>query len=160
MRTLVLIVAILMQLHFAGCDTPPSQPTDWTPVIATEAAKVTMEKPVPPAPDPEPDDDTGDSGQPVTGPLDTYRDAKELIRKGNELADRGKAILDAAEREGKVTVDVRLPKTAVPNPPPSGPCPGGVCPVQPNQVTVQPQCTTAPRAYYDRRPRLFGRWRR
>jgi len=134
-------------------------PTDWTPVIATEAAEVTMEEPVPPAPEPEPDNDTGDSGQPVTGPLDTYRDAKELIRKGNELADRGKAILDAAEREGKVTVDVRLPKTAVPNPPPSGRCPGGVCPVQPKLTATESQCTTAPRVYYYR-PRLFRRWRR
>lgn len=152
----MLNVMLLAAVVCLGC-AKDEAPTDWTPVITTEAAKVTIEKPAPPAP--EPDDDTGDSGQPVTGPLDTYRDAKELIRKGNDLADRGKAILDAAEREGKVTVDVRLPKTAVSSPP-SGPCPGGVCPVQPNQATVQPQCTTAPRVYYYRRPRLFGRWRR
>ncbi len=54
------------------------------------------------------------------GFLDVVRQAKDLIRKGNELADRGKAILDAVQREGKLTVDIRLPKI-------SADCPDGKC---------------------------------
>ena len=52
----------------------------------------------------------------VGGPIDTYRDAKALIDKGNALADRGKAILDQAQRDGKITVDMRLPTPPVSNP--------------------------------------------
>lgn len=43
------------------------------------------------------------------GPFDIIKQAKELIRRGNELAKRGKALLDAFEKDGKITVDVRLP---------------------------------------------------
>jgi len=43
------------------------------------------------------------------GLLDTIRAAKALIAKGNALADRGKALLDAAQRDGKITVDIILP---------------------------------------------------
>lgn len=74
------------------------------------------------------------SSAPYGGPLDTLREAKELIRKGNELADRGKALLDAAEREGKITVDVHLPKSESPPVeyrPAGGTCPGGFCPYVP-----------------------------
>lgn len=45
----------------------------------------------------------------VGGPLSIIRDAKELVRKGNDLANRGKSLLDAIDRDGKITVDVRLP---------------------------------------------------
>ena len=47
------------------------------------------------------------------GIFDTIKQAKELIRKGNLLADRGKEILDAVQRDGKITVDIRLPGTSV-----------------------------------------------
>jgi len=71
----------------------------------------------------------GSSG-PYGGPLDTLREAKE----GNELAYRGKALLDAAEREGKITVDVHLPKSESPrveHRPAGGTCPGAFCPYVP-----------------------------
>ncbi|NLS96685.1 MAG: hypothetical protein GXX96_31500 [Planctomycetaceae bacterium] len=92
-----------------------------------------------------PDCSDGSSG-PYGGPLDTLRDAKDLIRKGNDLADRSKALLDAAQRDGKITVDVHLPD---PNAPAAGSCPGGVCPaplagvrkpVVVEQPTVGQQC--------------------
>jgi len=44
------------------------------------------------------------------GPVDTIRDAKALIAKANKAVDRGTAILDAVERDGKVSVDIKLPK--------------------------------------------------
>ena len=83
-----------------------------------------------------PDCHNGSAG-PYGGPLDTLREAKELIAKGNELADRSKALLDAAERDGKITVDIRLPKTTPPvlgeTPPAVGKttCTGGFCPYVP-----------------------------
>ncbi len=43
------------------------------------------------------------------GPLDIFKQAKELIRKGNELADRGKKLLDAIQKDGKLSVDILLP---------------------------------------------------
>jgi len=55
-------------------------------------------------------------------PFSIIRQAKELIRKGNLLADRGKALLDAVQKEGKLTVDIRLPQIATD-------CPDGSCPV-------------------------------
>jgi len=88
----------------------------------------------------------GDTGVAYGGPLDTLRDAKALIEKGNELADRGKALLDQAELDGKITVDIRLPsvpRLPIQTPPDTATspaaseCQGGVC-----------------------RPRLFGRFRR
>jgi hypothetical protein len=57
----------------------------------------------------------GSAGDEYSGPLDTIRDAKELIRQANRAVERGNAILDAVERDGKVTVDVRLPGRAVQN---------------------------------------------
>ncbi len=81
-------------------------------------------------------------------PLDTLRDARELIRKGNELADRGKAILDRAERDGKITIDVRLPKpnlrqeVIAPSQKSTMSCQNGVCslvPQQPGQTPATPQ---------------------
>jgi Zn finger protein HypA/HybF involved in hydrogenase expression len=99
--------------------------------IATEAALMSLEANAPvPTPNPAykcakckdtgyivhgdghktrcPDCNAGDA-QIFGGPIDTIREAKELIAKGRALADRTKAILDAAEREGKVSVDVKLP---------------------------------------------------
>lgn len=77
-------------------------------------------------------------GQGLDGPLGTLLDAKELIRKGNDLADRGRILLDTAERDGKITVDVQLPKPAsLPSAAPPGPqqtCPGGVCPAWPQNA--------------------------
>jgi hypothetical protein len=114
------------------------EPNDWTPVIATEGAMVTLEKSVPtPLPQPKPDPDgAGATGQSVTGPLDTLRDAKELIRKGNDLADQSVAILDQARRDGKITVDIRLPKSMAADkatpPTPRKTCPGGACPHLPS----------------------------
>ncbi|KKN32869.1 hypothetical protein LCGC14_0809540 [marine sediment metagenome] len=43
------------------------------------------------------------------GPLDIFKQAKELIHKGNKLADRGKKLLDAVQRDGKISVDILLP---------------------------------------------------
>jgi hypothetical protein len=108
-----------------------------------------------------PDCRAGAAG-PYGGPLDTLRDAKDLIRKGTELADRSKALLDAAERDGKITVDVHLPD---PNVSASGPsCPSGVCLVPPaveqkpaiaRQSAVRQDCANGVF-----RPRLFWRLRR
>jgi len=108
-----------------------------------------------------PDCSEGTAG-PYGGPLDTIRDAKDLMRKGNELADRSKALLDAAQRDGKITVDVRLPE---PNAAASGPsCANGVCRVPP-AVEQKPVVVRQPAARQDCangvcRPRLFWRSRR
>jgi hypothetical protein len=77
------------------------------------------------------------SAGPFGGPLDTLHDAKELITKGNALADRGKAILDQAERDGKITVDIRLPKS-VATQARNGSCPGGICPLMPPMPVQTP----------------------
>ena len=110
--------------------------------VAVDFAVATMIEGVDPAPSPSPYDcptckDTGwimhgdghqtkcpncDLAGLPGGPFDIIRQAKELIRKGNELADRGKALLDAIQRDGKLTVDIRLPQI------PSD-CPDGECPV-------------------------------
>jgi len=130
--------AMLLMLCVLGA----AEPNDWTPVIATEGAMVSLEKSEPaPLPQPKPDPDgAGAAGQPVTSPLDTLRDAKELIRKGNDLANQSVAILDQARRDGKITVDIRLPKpTAADAAAPQTPrttCPGGVCPHLPSWATV------------------------
>lgn len=114
--------------------TPSTQANEWTPLMATEGAVVTLEKPLPPAPRPTPDGATAQVG----GPIDTYRDAKTLIDKGNALADRGKVILDQVEREGKITVDIRLPQGPLHSQTPAscslnGTCRGSTCPVTPSQ---------------------------
>lgn len=152
--------AILMLLLMAAV--APS--ADWTPVIAAEGAVVTMEPAKEPGPAPQPAPDAGSSA----GPIDTFRDAKALIEKGNALADRGKAVLDQAQRDGKITVDIRLPTPPAAGeqtqPQTVGPCPGGVCPLRPPaQPSVTPAETAQPTpqrsgGYYQ--PRLFWRWRR
>jgi hypothetical protein len=122
-------------------------PLVWTPLIATEASVVTMAKPAPPQIEPE---DT-DLGQGVGGPLDSIRDAKELVRKGNELADRGKALLDQAQRDGKITVDIRLPDSGVKwkSSDSETACTG-------NRSSSSGRTVR----YSTRRPLLFWRWRR
>ncbi len=97
--------------------------------VAVDFATATMIDGVPPAPDPSPYDcltckDTGwiihgdghqtkcpncDLAKLPSGPLNIIWQAKELIRKGNKLAQRGKDLLDAFERDGKVTIDIKLP---------------------------------------------------
>ena len=159
---------VLMMLCVLGA----SAPNDWTPVVATEAAMVTLEKNAPaPLPQPKPDPDgAGAAGQSATGPLDTLRDAKELIRKGNDLANQSVALLDQARRDGKITVDIRLPKpVAAETAPPLTPrktCSGGSCTHLPSwatdraandrTVTATPDTAHAPM----RRSRLFWRFRR
>jgi hypothetical protein len=101
---------------------------DWTPPVAAEGAIVTLEMEISPTPKPKPKPDGAGKGAKIESPLDTYRDAKALIDKGNALADRGKAILDQAQREGKITVDIRLPDAAISDPRPKrSSCSGGVC---------------------------------
>ena len=99
--------------------------------VAVDFATATMVESVAPTPNPSPYDcptckDTGwimhgdghqtkcpncDLAGLPGGPFDIIRQAKELIRRGNELAERGKALLDAFEKDGKATIDVRLPST-------------------------------------------------
>ena len=99
-------------------------------------------------------------------PLDTYRDAKTLIAKGNELADRGKAILDAAEADGKIMLSVHLPKV-LKSAGEKETCPGGVCPYRPtetpkpkNPVTTRRETVWHTETVIEHRPRLLGRLRR
>ena len=47
----MLNVMLLAALACFGCGNDTDS-TDWTPLIATEAAAVTIEKPAPPVPDP------------------------------------------------------------------------------------------------------------
>ena len=122
-------------------------PLVWTPLIATEASVVTMAHREAPLVEP---DDT-DIGQPAGGPFDSIRDAKELIRKGNELADRGKVLLDQAERNGKITVDIRLPES------------GTKWKTTESETACTGSCSSSSGRtvrYSTRRPLLFWRWRR
>lgn len=120
--SIAFLIGAVVLASLCGCNpqpTPDPTPapdaadrTRWSPLVAVAAAEAAMHDgstPAPdPAPDPDPDDDDGSGAKPA-GPLDFYRDAKALVAKGNALADRGKAILDRAEAEGKVTIDVKLP---------------------------------------------------
>jgi len=115
-----------------------------------------------------PDCQEGSAGQ-YGGPLDTFRDAKALIAKGNALADRGKFLLDAAQREGKITLDVRLPKPtaiqSIKRPDTKLSCPGGSCPWGPDKPDVLKPTSDVTVATSDCsvgiwRPRLLRRLRR
>jgi hypothetical protein len=117
-----------------------------------------------------PECQTGSAGQ-YGNPLDTYRDAKALLAKGNELADRGKALLDAAEADGKIMLAVHLPKTLKPartaeaKPADDQTCPGGVCPCKPKETRKPKDKVSTFRATILRtegvsRPRLLERIRR
>lgn len=170
-----------------GCEAVRAE-SDWRDAVAVDLAVATMVDA--PAPVPKPDrcerckgtgsithgdghrtpcpDCPATAGESFGGPLDTLRDARELIRKGNDLADRSKALLDAAQRDGKITVDVRLPQPLPLAAPAVGQsCPGGVCPVVPPRPEVPaslPQ--TAATVQGDAclggvcRPRLLWRFRR
>jgi len=100
------------------------------------------------------------------GPLDIIRQAKELIRKGNQLADRGKALLDAIQRDGKLTVDIRLPQT-------SAECPDGKCSIPGSLPKVYTATTReaspgvscsngkcSPKRKTNSRMRIYKGWRR
>ena len=154
----ILVAFSLFMLTCVGCQAAFSQ-TDWTPLIATEAALVTMVQPDLPEPEPEVQpDDSGDVAEPMTGPLDTLRDAKELVRKGNDLADRGKAMLDQAEQDGKITVDIRLPNPELV----AATCSTGSCSrvSTGNRSSPAYRSSATRRRTTSRRPLLFWRWRR
>ena len=185
MKRLLLIFVLII----AGCQ-PSETVNDYRDAVAVDLAVATMTdaapqpKPDPPGPydcprcedtgwithgdghrTPCPDCSDGSSG-PYGGPLDTWHDAKDLIRKGNELADRGKVLFDRAERDGKLTVDIQLPKPnlqrqlPIKEEPVANACPGGVCPLvpaQPNQ-TATPQAAPSCGRNYSR-PHIFWRWR-
>ncbi len=152
----------------AGCAVASALNPPAADVLACEAALVTLLDAPQPAPVPDAPDLGDAAGELYGGPLDTLRDAKELIRKGNDLADRGKALLDAAQRDGKITVDVQLPKP-FPVAGTSAPqlCIGGICPVvpprpevpaPPPQATATVQGDACPGGVC--RPRLLWRFRR
>ncbi len=102
-------------LILALAATPAVYGSDCTALVSTQGAIVTIEKAAMPTPAPQ----SAPGAATVGGPIDVYRNARDLIDKGNDLADRGKAILDQAQRDGKITVDIRLPAT------PSSTCPQG-----------------------------------
>jgi hypothetical protein len=149
-----------------------AQADDWTAMVATEAAMISIETATPaPQPMPKPDPDGAAIGkQTITGPLDIFRDGKALIDKGNALADRGKAILDQAQRDGKITVDIRLPTPPAGTPQTQqkngGSCPGGVCPLIPPEKQKSPaesamECdATTSCSNCVSNPRRLLRWRR
>jgi|LSQX01.3.fsa_nt_gb hypothetical protein len=193
MKYLLAILAFCVVL-LGGC-LPDDAALDLRDAVAVDLALATMSdrtpqpRPEPPTPyncprckdtgwithgdghrTPCPDCSDGIRGD-YSGPLDTWRDAKDLIRKGNELANRGKQLLDRAERDGKICVDILLPKPnlesqpVVQREPVSQPCPADACSVvppppkrtAPTIVTQQaaPSCT---QTYCQ--PRVFWRWRR
>lgn len=152
MKRLLILLVGLACLVACGCEAV-TRGEDYRDEVAVDLAVATIissPTPTPPGPaqcprchgtgwikhgdghrTPCPDCQQGSAG-PFGGPLDTLRDAKELIAKGNELADRGKAILDQAERDGKITVDIRVPKPVVNSALPPGSCrscQGGACPL-------------------------------
>jgi hypothetical protein len=110
MRLFLIFLPIVCLLPLlAGCNESTAT-ADYTDVAAADMALATMVEPAMPQPLPPPDNgDTGSIGR-VGGPVDTIRDAKALIAKANKAVDRGTAILDAVERDGKVSVDIKLPK--------------------------------------------------
>jgi len=118
MRTLLLLILCgLLCVPLAGCNNADAS-TDWQAIVAADLAMAAVRakhKPAPapePAPAPKPDGDTGAKPEAVGGPLDTIKNAKDLIAKGNRLADQAEAILDAAKKSGKVTIDIKIPVTA------------------------------------------------
>ena len=193
MKYLLAILAFCVVL-LAGC-LPNEAALDLRDAVAVDLALATMTDHAPaPQPDPPtpydcprckdtgwithgdghrtpcPDCSDGSSGD-YSGPLDTWRDAKDLIRKGNELADRSKQLFDRAERDGKIRVDIQLPKPSLESQSTARQkavtqsCPSGVCPVVPEPpkrtaptVATQPAAPSGTRTYY--RPRIFWRWRR
>ena len=170
------IIALLVGVLAFGQSATVEQ-NDWTPIIATEAAYATMSGSVTPTPIP-PDNkykckfckDTGiiTHGDGHTTPCPhcnagdspqgwILSDAKALIAKGNKLADRGKLILDQAERDGKITVDVHLPKPTTQAG--TWQCDGNVCRLVPNVEATVPTETTQKNQPVYRRRGFFRRWR-
>ena len=112
MRLFLIFLPIICLLPLlAGCDTATAT-ADYTDVAAADMALATMIEPVSPQPLPPPDGSDNGSLVRVGGPVDTIREAKALIRKANKAVDRGTAILDAVERDGKVSVDIKLPRVS------------------------------------------------
>ena len=110
MRLVSIFLPIICLLPFlAGCNESTAT-ADYTDVAAADMALATMVEPATPQPLPPPDGSDNGSLVRVGGPVDTIREAKALIRKANKAVDRGTAILDAVERDGKVSVDIKLPK--------------------------------------------------
>lgn len=112
MRLFLIFLPIICLLPLlAGCNESTAT-ADYTDVAAADMALATMVEPAMPQPLPPPDNgDTGSISR-VGGPVDTIREAKALIRKANKAVDRGTAILDAVERDGKVSVDINLPSVS------------------------------------------------
>lgn len=129
---LIFLTAICLLPLLTGCDTATAT-ADYTDVAAADMALATMVDTSLPTPAPGKCEkcggdgwlDHGDGhrtpcpecnpGAPLLrlgGPVDTIREAKALIRKANKAVDRGTAILDAVERDGKVSVDIKLPRVA------------------------------------------------
>lgn len=95
------------------------------------------------------------------GFFDVVRQAKELIRKGNELADRGKSILDALQRDGKITVDIKIPKISkIDISIPIIDCPDGSCKVPQKYSTnsYERRVNEYQRTYT--KPKSRWRWKR
>jgi len=181
---LVATVAVICLLALPANAAPPDD-------VAVDFAVATMIEGKGPAPGPSPYDcpackDTGwimhgdghqtkcpncDLAGLPGGPLDIYKQAKELIRKGNELANKGKALLDAIQKEGRITVDIRLPQVAAD-------CPDGKCSIRADRntadapVSIETQssetwcpdgkCSTRkpPRKVTNSRMSIFKGWRR
>ena len=110
-RVLIFLPVVCLLPLLAGCNESTAT-ADYTDVAAADMALATMVEPATPQPLPPPDGSDNGSLARVGGPVDTIREAKALIRKANKAVDRGTAILDAVERDGKVSVDIKLPRVA------------------------------------------------
>lgn len=109
--------------------------------------------------------DCQDGAKPA-GPIDTLREMSALVKKGNALADRSKALFDAAQGDGldmklqigtprllRVPVEaVVLPRVAQDS------CVGGVCKMPAARPSTAVQWMPTRRRVLWRFPRL--RWRR
>lgn len=194
MKHLMAILAFCILL-LAGC-LPDEGTIDLGDAVAVDLALSTMIDPAPlPLPEPPtpyrcprckdtgwithgdghrtpcPDCSDGSVGD-YSGPLETWRDAKELVRKGNELAERSRQILDQARRDGKIRVDIQLPTPVLESQASTTQeatirsCPSGVCtfrlppsePTAPSVVT-QPAAPSCSSGTYCQ-PRGLRRWRR
>ena len=145
----LLLAAVLLP----GCRPEPplplSVPNRLAAQLAAEAAYLTVDAPEQPQPVPPPDEPDNGAAPAVGGPLDTLRDARELIQKGNALADRTKRLMDAAQREGGLWLFARLPggPAPVPKASPGTPadCPAGTCPLLPVPENAQKPAPAAAR---------------
>lgn len=120
--------------------TPAVYGGDCTALVSTQGAMVTIEKATP-----TPATQSAPGAATVAGPIDVYRNARDLIDKGNDLADRGKAILDQAQRDGKITVDIRLPATPSSTCQRGWTCDGNRC-TRATETTALPDSPSSPTA--------------